>query len=78
MINACVYDTSIKGFTLKALHAVPALLLQKPSKNSKSKNHLKLLEQFEILKEGNSRSAKIRWKFKRYSENIKDVQTSDA
>ena len=47
-------------------------------KNSKSKNHLILPEQFEILKEGNSRSAKIRWKFKRYSENIKDVQTSDA
>ena len=33
---------------------MPALLFQKPSKNSKSKNHLKSLERkFEIGKEGN-------------------------
>ena len=54
MINAWVYDTPIKNIALKALHVMPALLLQKPSKNSKSKNHLKLLERrFEIWKEGN-------------------------
>ena len=26
----------------------------------------------------NTRLAEIRWKFKRYSENIKEVQTSNA
>ena len=44
MINAWVYDTPIKGIVLKALHVMPALLLQKPSKTSKSKDHLKSLE----------------------------------
>ena len=53
MINAWVYDTPIKNIALKALHVMPALLLQKPSKNSKSKDHLKSLERrFEIWKEG--------------------------
>ena len=52
IINAWVYDTSIKGIPLKALHAMPAFLLQKPSKNSKSNDHLKSLERrFKIWKE---------------------------
>ena len=54
MINAWVYDTPIKNIALKALHIMPALLLQKPSKNPNSKDHLKSLEgRFEIWKEGN-------------------------
>ena len=54
MINACVYDTPIKDIALKALHVMPALLLQKRSKNSESKDFLKSLERrFEIWKEGN-------------------------
>ena len=44
MINAWVYNTPIKDIALKALHVMLALLLQKPSKNSKSKDHLKSLE----------------------------------
>ena len=76
MINAWVHDTPIKNIALKALHVMPALLLQKPSKGSKSKDHLKSLEKrFEIWKEenlnelygrgkSNSRSAEIRWKSK--------------
>ena len=52
MINAWVYDTPIKDIALKALHVMPALMLQKPSKNSKSKDHLKSLERrFEIWTE---------------------------
>ena len=51
MIKAGIYDTPIKAI---ALHVMPALLLQKPSKNSKSKDHLKSLERrFEIWKEEN-------------------------
>ena len=76
MINAWVHDTPIKNIALKALHIMPALLLQKPSKDSKSKDHLKSLEKrFEIWKEenlnelygigkSNSRSPEIRWKSK--------------
>ena len=44
MIDAWVYDAPIKDITLKALHVMSALLLQKPSKNSKSRDHLKSLE----------------------------------
>ena len=54
MINAWVFDTPIKNIALKAMHVMPALLLQKPSKNSISKDHLKSLERrFEIWKKGN-------------------------
>ena len=54
IINPLVYDTPIKDIALKALHVMPALLLQKPSKNSKSKDHRKLPERrFELWKEGN-------------------------
>ena len=53
IINAWVYDTSIKDIALKVSDVIPALLLQKPSKNSKSKDHLKSFERrFEIWKEG--------------------------
>ena len=53
MINAWVYDTPFKDIALKAVHVMPASLLQKPSINSKSKDHLKSLERrFEIWKEG--------------------------
>ena len=39
---------------LKALHVMSALLLEKQSKDSKSRDHLKSLERrFEIWKEGN-------------------------
>ena len=47
-------DTTIKDIALKALHVMFVLLLQKPSKDSKSKDHLKSLERrFGIWKEGN-------------------------
>ena len=54
MINAWIFDTPIKNIALKAMHVMPALLLQKPSKNSISKDHLKSLERrFEIWKKWN-------------------------
>ena len=54
MINAWVFDTPIRNIALKAMHVMPALLLQKPSKNSIPKDHLKSLERrFEIWKKGN-------------------------
>ena len=39
-----IQDTPLKSTSLKAIHAMPALLLQKPSKSSKAKDHLQALE----------------------------------
>ena len=37
-------DSEFKGIALKVFHVLPALLLQKPSKNSKARDHLRCLE----------------------------------
>ena len=44
LVNSWVNDSPIKDVALKALHVMPALLLQKPSKKSKSKDHTNALE----------------------------------
>ena len=52
MIIILVYDTTMKEITLKALHVIPAFLLQNLSINSISKYHIKLLEgELDIWKE---------------------------
>ncbi|XP_057301658.1 uncharacterized protein LOC130636080 [Hydractinia symbiolongicarpus] len=44
LINLWIADSPMKPISLKALHVMPSLLLQKPSKKSKSKDHTKALE----------------------------------
>ena len=44
LLNAWIDDSLIKPICMKAIHIMPALLLQKPFKNSKSKDHSKALE----------------------------------
>lgn len=44
LLNAWTQDSPLRQVSLKAIHTMPALLLQKPSKTSKSKDHLKALE----------------------------------
>ena len=39
-----INDTPLRKIALKAVHVMPALLLQKPSKSSKSKDHHAALE----------------------------------
>ena len=39
-----INDTPLRNIALKAVHVMPALLLQKPSKSSKSKDHHAALE----------------------------------
>ena len=39
-----INDTPLRKIVLKAVHVIPALLLQKPSKTSKSKDHYAVLE----------------------------------
>ena len=43
MINFWTDNLPLKLIAFKALHMIPALLLQKPSKTSKSKDHLAAL-----------------------------------
>ncbi|XP_057308911.1 uncharacterized protein LOC130647166 [Hydractinia symbiolongicarpus] len=44
LLNSWVENSPIKCIALKAMHVMPALLLQKPSKNSKSKDHVNALQ----------------------------------
>ena len=44
LLNLSTRHTSLKNIVLKAVHVKPALLLQKPGKTLKAKDHLKALE----------------------------------
>ena len=44
LFNAWIDDSPLKKKAMKAAMIMPSLLLQKPSKESKSKDHLKALE----------------------------------
>ena len=44
LLKPWIQDSPLKTIALKAIHVTPVLLLQKPSKNSKSKDHLVSLE----------------------------------
>ena len=72
MINAWVYDTPIKDITVHLMHL---LLLQKPRKKSKSKDHLKSLERFEILNERNINELYEEGKANQDRLNQMEVQT---
>ena len=59
-----LHDSPLKDIAFKAIMVMPSLLLQKPSQNSKSKDHLRALERrlelwesgevMELLKEGDT------------------------
>ena len=44
LLKLWINDTPLRNIALKAVHVMPALLLQKPSKSSKSKDHHAVLE----------------------------------
>ena len=44
LLKLWIQDSSLKTIALKVIHVMSALLLQKPSKNSKSRDHLVSLE----------------------------------
>ena len=44
LLELWIQDPPLKSIALKAIHSMSALLLQKPTKNSKSKDHLVSLE----------------------------------
>ena len=44
LMNEWLHESTLKNIAFKAIMIMPNLLLQKPSKNSKAKDHLKTLE----------------------------------
>ena len=44
LMKLWIQNTPMKSISLKAVHVMPALLLEKPSKSSKAKYHLQALE----------------------------------
>ena len=54
LLKLWIQDSPLKSIALWAIHIMPALLLQKPSKNLKSKDHLVSLERrLKLWEEGN-------------------------
>ena len=54
LLNIWTNIAPLKNIALKAIHVMPALLLQKPSKMSKAKDHLKALKRIlRLWEEGN-------------------------
>ena len=54
LLKLWIQDSPLKSIALKATYVMPALFLQKPNKNSKSKDHLVSLERrLKIWEEGN-------------------------
>ena len=54
LLNIWTNIAPLKNIALKAIHVMPALLLQKPSKMSKTKDHLKALKRIlRLWEEGN-------------------------
>ena len=49
LLNAWILDSSMKHITFKAIMVMPSLILQKPSRNSKAKDHSEALRWRMIL-----------------------------
>ena len=44
LMNEWIHESSVKDIAFKAIMVMPSLLLRKPSRKSKSKDHLKSLK----------------------------------
>ena len=54
LLKLWIQDSPLKSIALKAINVIPALLFQKPSKDSKSKDHsLSLERRLKLFEEGN-------------------------
>ena len=55
-------DTCFQGIALKVFMVIPALMMQKPSAKSKTRDHVKLLSQrLDLWREGKSEGWVVRW-----------------
>ena len=81
LMNEWLQESPLKDIAFKAIMIMPNLLLQKPSKNSKAKDHLKALERrleswisgdlLELLKEAETIQKSLR--SKKISTNIAEI-----
>ena len=56
LMKLWIQDTPLKSISLKAVHVMPTLLLQKPSKSSEAKDHLQALERrIKLWDKGNTK-----------------------
>ena len=87
LINAWTYNSPVGIIAIKAVHLMPSLLLQKPSKRSKSKDHVKALERrLDLWKKGEIESLVFEAETiqkrlpnnNRKKNNIPDLQTIRA
>ena len=79
LMSEWLHDSPLKDIAFKAIMVMPSLLLQKPSQNSKSKDHLRALERrlelwesgevMELLKEGDTIQKNMKATNKRASIN---------
>ena len=57
LLKFCIQDSPLESIALKGIHVMSAFLLQKPSKNSKSKDHLVSFERrLKLWEEGEIRN----------------------
>ena len=92
LMNEWVQESPLKDIAFKAIMIMPNLLLQKPSKNSKAKDHLKALERrleswtwgdlLELLKEAETiqkslRSKKTSTKWLKYPKGFHKILTDN-
>jgi len=69
LLNAWIGDSALKNISFKAIMIMPSLLLQKPSKESKAKDHKEALERRfkhrrnsdidELIREGNTIQSRL-------------------
>ena len=52
LMNRWTNNSPLKDIAFKAMHIMPSFLLQKPSKTSKAKDHLKALERIDFQSNG--------------------------
>ena len=79
-MNEQLHKFPLKDIAFKAIMIMPNLLLQKPSKNSKAKDHLKALERRESCISGNwlellkkAKSIQKSLRLKKTSANIAEI-----
>ena len=85
-MNAWTQDTTLRSITMIAIHTMPALLLQKPSKTSKSGDHLDSLEKrLQLRERGEVKSLLLeaetiqqRLTSNNHPKNIADVSKKNA
>ena len=78
LMNLWRDHSPLENIALKVIHIMPALLLQKPNKNSKAKDHVAALEKrLELWENGNTINYLMKEsQFKKDCQLARDLKTS--